>query len=82
MKNGININVSEIKSQLEKFGKVEQCEEREGMFHVKITSGFSSNANNTFKCSEIIIKSAAGDKYPSIKKVDTDENLFHLILKP
>lgn len=68
------------KKELEEFGKVEICEEKDGKLHIKITEGFSTNAMNTFKLMGVISK-AVGDKYPIIDKCVTDDNLFDYILK-
>lgn len=67
--------------KITQFGQVEQWEEKAGRFHVKITNGFSCNAMNTFKCMKMVI-SETKNKFPIIHKMESDENLFHLILKP
>lgn len=70
-----------MKEALEKFGTVEECEEKDGMLHVKITKGFHRGASNTFDLMDKVIK-LSGNKYPIVHRFVTDNNLFHLILKP
>lgn len=70
-----------LKSKLEKFGKVEQCEKRDGMIHVKLTPSFGAQAVKVFECMKVITEEV-GIKYPMVEKCITNEKLFHLILKP
>jgi len=76
-----DINISTLKHLLSAYGKVEICNEFESTFHVKITDGFKTNARNTFKCMELILK-YVGEKYPNIKRNIFDEDFYELILKP
>lgn len=73
-------NVGLLKKQLSKYGKVEECYTHHGMFHIKITTGFV----NTLAASVDIGKlmSVVFEQYPVIHKMEVDENLYHLILKP
>ncbi len=70
-----------MKKVLERFGKVEQCEEKDGMLHIKITKGFNKDAKNTFECADKIMK-LTDNKFPIVHKFITDSDFFHLILKP
>lgn len=71
---------NQMENDLSQFGKVEQFEEIDGMFHVRITEGFTGNAIKTFKCMEMI-DNLTDSKYPTIHKMDSDTGNFHLILK-
>lgn len=69
-----------MRDVLEKFGTVEECEERDGMLHVKITKGFHRGASNTTDLMYKVIQ-LSHNKYPIVHRFVTDNNLFHLILK-
>ena len=69
-----------MREKLEKFGKVEQCEELNDMFYIKITDGFYINAMNTFELIKII-NNEIGHTYKHIDKLVTENNLFYYILK-
>lgn len=64
---------------LEKFGKIEQCEVINDKFHCKITEGFKNEALNISKCYGTIL-ALAGEKYQWVEQYDIEENMFHLIL--
>ena len=70
----------ELVSLLQDHGKLEECQERDGMFHVKISDGFENNAVKTFLLANTITD--ANPKFPILHMFITDKNLFHLILKP
>lgn len=69
------------KEKLSKYGKVTECDYRNGMYHFVIKDGFSDNAYNTFECLRECTE-IAGPLYPHIEKMVTDKNMFHLVLKP
>lgn len=68
------------KIDLEKYGKVEVCEEKDNKFHVLITDGFTGNAVETFKLMKFIDEETEG-KFPVVDKCVTDENKFHYIIR-
>lgn len=61
------------------FGKVEICEQKGDKFHIKITTGYSTNMMNTMKLIKVI-SDKIGKEFPNIDKMSTDENLFDYIL--
>lgn len=68
------------KTDLEKYGKVEICEEKDGKFHVLITDGFVNNAMEVFKLMQLI-DTKTNKEYSYVDKCFADENKFHYIIK-
>lgn len=68
------------KEDLQSYGKVEVCEERDGMFHVKITDGFDGNAMNTFNLMKHIA-AVTNDEYPLVHRCVTDKDMFDYVIK-
>jgi hypothetical protein len=66
--------------ELSKYGFVEQCEEKDGMLHVKITKGFDIKMRNTMEVLGKVIE-LSNNRYPKVHKFITEPNLFHLIMK-
>lgn len=69
-----------LKEKLPVFGKIERLEFADNKLHVRLEKGFSIKATNTFKLIKLIIDTASG--YELIDKCQTDDDLFHLVLKP
>jgi hypothetical protein len=67
-------------TSIEGYGKVETCEICNGKFELKITEGFVNNAMKTFELMDKAMK-LAGEDYPLLDKLVTDNGIFHLILK-
>ena len=80
MENNYNLKLDFIKGQLAEFGLVEQCEIIGKQFHLKITDGFSIKATNTFKLMNLV-NELTYYQFPYIEKAESDNNLFHYILK-
>jgi hypothetical protein len=66
--------------ELSKYGFVEQCEEKDGMLHVKITKGFDIKMRNTMEVLCKVIE-LSNNRYTKVHKFITEPNLFHLIMK-
>jgi hypothetical protein len=64
------------KEELEGFGKVEICQEIEEGFEIKLTKGFSGQANRVFTFMSKINHKLA-DSYPRMKKLHAEEGMFH-----
>lgn len=60
---------------LKEYGKVEKCEEVNGTFEIKITTGFDTNAKKTFELMKKI-NASIGHVYSVVDKCVTDKNLF------
>lgn len=70
------------KDDLARFGTVEICEEANNQLHIRITTGFDSNAMNTFELMKLISDKDVDKKYPCILKAKSDKNLFDYTLVP
>jgi hypothetical protein len=68
------------KEDLQKYGKVEQYEEVNGMLYIKITDGYSEKMHNWNAIMKDITE-AVGDKYSVLHKHKSERNLFELVLK-
>jgi len=68
-------------SGLDKFGKVEQNEKKNGKYLIKITDGFKTHAENCRILFDLILGSIP-EKDLVIEKFITDDNMYFLILKP
>lgn len=74
------MNSEKLASFLSQYGKIEKCAEENGRFHIKITEGFKSKAQETFKLIGEI-NNVIGETYPTIERLVTDNNLFEYIAK-
>ncbi len=77
--NELNDNSDNLLDDIKKFGEVEVCEQKGDKFHIKITTGFSMNAVNTFNLMKVI-NDKIGKEFPKVNKMVTDTNLFDYIL--
>lgn len=71
--------VQVLKTNLARFGKVDQCEPVGLEFHIFITEGYDISMSRTHQMLEFL--SSALPEYPTVKKFKSNINLCYLILK-
>ena len=74
-------NVGTYFTGLDKYGKVEQNEKRDGKYFIKISDGFVPGAKRTMDLLKSILDQIE-EKNLVVEKFITDINLYYMILKP
>ena len=67
------------KEDLEQYGKVEICEEKDGVFRVRITDGYDNKFENAMKIMDKINNSMPKNS-TSIERLNTDDGYFDYCL--
>lgn len=68
-------------SGLDKYGKVEQNEKKDGMYFIKITDGFIPEAIEAMDLLKSILDQIEENNIVIVKFL-TDKNLYELVLRP
>lgn len=78
----IRLEMGKIAPLLIKFGEINQCEIKGGMFHLHIGTGFKNNFHWILDVKTILEEHRVFEAYPAIHKCDIDTDKFWMVLKP